>query len=432
MKKFTHLTLDDRKRIEDLLTSGTSFKAISRAIGKDCTTVSKEVRNHIKFIRKNTFQRPFNDCLLRKGCTVKQLCGETHTNCPAHQCSFCEHCRKHCPDYVKEICLKLDKPPYICNSCLSRSRCTLEKRVYQARFAHQEYREVSSESRTGVAIAEDEALALDALISPLLKRGLSLHHIATTYPDKILFSEKCLYNYLDFGLFSAINLDLPRKVRYRPRKSRHDSFKVDKACRIGRTFLDFLAFREEYPDLPLVELDSVIGRVGGKVLLTIHFVESQFMLAFLRDRNDSQSVIDIFQELEQDLGEETFQRLFPLCLTDNGSEFSNPTALEFNDQHRRRCHLFYCDPASPHQKGQIENNNSFIRRILPKGSSFDNLTQMQVQLMMNHINSYRRKKLGDLSPYEIFRVFHGEEILAKLGALFIPPHEITLRPVLLK
>jgi len=179
-------------------------------------------------------------------------------------------------------------------------------------------------------------------------------------------------------------------------------------------------------------MDTVIGRIGGKVLLTMHFVETQFMLAFLRERNDSQSVIDIFEALYRKLGKEVFCMLVPLCLTDNGSEFTNPGRLEFDQDGNRRTRLFYCDPASPHQRGASENNHSFIRKILPQGTSFDNLTQDQVNRMMNHINSYRRKKLGDLSPFEVFQTFHGEEILVKLGAELIPPQEITLRPSLLR
>jgi len=125
-------------------------------------------------------------------------------------------------------------------------------------------------------------------------------------------------------------------------------------------------------------------------------------------------------------------RLFQLCLADNGSEFSNPTAIEFDLQSNRRAHLFYCDPSAPYQKGAAENNHEFIRRIIPKGTSMDNLTQEKVNLMMNHINSYSRKKLGDFTPYEMFEKFHGRKVLEKLGAELIPTNEVTLLPIILK
>ena len=129
-----------------------------------------------------------------------------------------------------------------------------------------------------------------------------------------MYSEKTIYNYVDAGILSARNLDLPRKVRYRPRKTRHDSFKVDKSCRIGRTYHDFLAFLEENPDCPIVQIDSVEGIKGSKVLLTIHFVHTQFMLAFLRDHNTAASVSSIFEQLYWTLRPDRFIKLFPVLL----------------------------------------------------------------------------------------------------------------------
>jgi IS30 family transposase len=177
----------------------------------------------------------------------------------------------------------------------------------------------------------------------------------------------------------------------------------------------------------------VEGRKGGKVILTLNFVNSSFMLAYLRDANTSKSVTEIFQMLWEILGKEYFMELFPVILTDNGSEFSNPAAIEFDEANNRRTNLFYCHPSSPFEKGAIENNHEFIRRILPKGTSFEHLTQEKdIQLMLNHINSYKRKKLNNKSPYETFAFLHGEEILRRLGAEFVPSQDIILKPELLR
>ena len=119
-------------------------------------------------------------------------------------------------------------------------------------------------------------------------------------------------------------------------------------------------------------------------------------------------------------------------MTDNGSEFSNPSAIEFDADGNRRTYIFYCDPSAPYQKGAAENNHELIRRICPKGTSFDGLDQEKIQLMMNHINSYRRKKLHDLTPYEMFKTFHGQKVLDSLDAKLIPPDNIILKPALLK
>ncbi len=85
-------------------------------------------------------------------------------------------------------------------------------------------------------------------------------------------------------------------------------------------------------DRPVVEMDTVIGTVGGKVILSLYFQESSLLLLYLRERNTAQSVIDCFNRLYDVLGRDSFCRLFPVLLTDNGSEFSNPVAIEFDQE----------------------------------------------------------------------------------------------------
>jgi IS30 family transposase len=249
-------------------------------------------------------------------------------------------------------------------------------------------------------------------------------------------SEKTIYNYIDDCLLDVRNIDLPRKVRFRARRKKAE-FKVDKGCRLGRSYKEFETFMEKNPDTAVVQMDSVIGTIGGKCLLTIHFVESSLMLAFLRDANTSQSVLDVFEQLDTKLGGENFNLLFPVILTDNGSEFSNPKKIEYReyvikDHGYRRTRVYYCDAGRPYQKGAIEVNHELIRRILPKGSSFDELTQDDINRMMNHINSYKRKKLNDRSPYETFSFHYGEELLRLLGCSPVAAENILLKPSLLK
>ena len=94
--------------------------------------------------------------------------------------------------------------------------------------------------------------------------------------------------------------------------------------------------------------------------------------------------------------------------------------------------IYYCDPSSPYQKGACEVNHELIRRVIPKGASMDDLTQEDIFLMMNHINSYKRKKLNDRSPYETFSFYYGEEVLEKLGCRPVAASDIMLKPALLK
>lgn len=433
MNKNKHLDLDKRCQIEKALNSGNSFKSIGRLVDKDCTTIAKEVKTHILFEKKGAYNRPFNDCVNRKNCyRYGDVCKVCERQKSHQKCAACGHCTTSCKDYIKEVCPKLSKAPYVCNGCDQRRSCTLEKRFYRAIEAQKEYEFIRSESRSGFNLTEKELKQLDSVISPLLQSGHSIHHILTHNQDQISCCEKTAYIYADNGLFTARNIDMPRKVRFKPRKEKSVALKVDKSCRIGRTYAEYLAYRENNPSLPVAELDSVEGIKGGTVLLTIHFVLPKLQLAFLRPANDSKSVTDIFNNLYDTLGFDNFTRIFPICLADNGSEFTDPLGIEADSDGVIRSHVFYCDPSSPGQKGACENNHEFIRRIIPKSTDLSKYTQSQISLMMDHINSYSRPDLGDKSPYEMFEFYYGHEILDLLGVHKISPNEIVLKPDLLK
>ena len=149
-------------------------------------------------------------------------------------------------------------------------------------------------------------------------------------------------------------------------------------------------------------------------------------------RNDSQSVIDIFNRLYLELRTDIFMELFPVLLADNGCEFSNPSAIELDAQGNRRTTMFYCNASAPYQKGSCENNHELIRRVIPKGTDLGQYSQEQIDLMMSHINSYSRKKLGNKSPYEIFEFQYGRKILDTFHLQKTPADEIILSPDLLK
>jgi IS30 family transposase len=431
MSKF--FTYEERLELQKHLKESLSFKEISRRLDKNPTTISREVRKNSSEVATGYPGFPYNVCKNRFSCRKKDLCGNDCSRKSATYCKLCAQCNNNCTDFIEEICTARFRIPYVCNGCENLGKCTLLKNIYDAEHAHIKASETISEARSGLCVSEDEIERLNAIISPLVQKGQSVHQIYVTHEDELMCSEKTIYNYIDACLFDVRNIDLPRKVRFRERYKKPE-FKIDKGCRVGRNYEDFHVFLNKNPDTSVVQMDSVIGNKGGKCILTIHFVESSLMLAFLRDANTSQSVIDVFNMLEKDLGEELFRKLFPVILTDNGSEFSNPKAIEYRPKQRfgLRTNVFYCDAGSPFQKGAIEVNHELIRRILPKGTSFNNLTQEDISLMMNHINSYKRKKLNNRSPYETFSFYHGEEVLTKLRCAPVTASDIMLKPVLLK
>jgi IS30 family transposase len=429
MSKKTHLTDADRMQIEILLKNRYPLNKIAEQVGKAKSTIAREIKKRAAESEKFAAHYPHNRCAKRKGCQHIQLC-EDKPDC-ARQCSLCGRCNKICPQFEEEVCLKLFDPPYVCNGCAAESRCPLKKRYYLHKQAHEAYREMLIESRQGANITEEELLELDGFVSPLIKRGQSVSHIFTNNPDKFNLSEKSVYRYVEGGLLKADNLDMPRVVRFKPRKAKPVEHKVDSGCRIGRNFIDYGKVIEE-TGVSAVEMDTVKGGVSGKVLLTLMFKSCDFMLAFLRERNTSQTVIDRFNLLYELLGAETFKKLFPVILTDNGSEFSNPKALEFDAAGNYRTRIFYCDPHASWQKPNVELNHEFIRKILPKSTSLNGLTQADIDLMMSNINSYSREKLNNKAPIEMFDFLYGEGLAEKLGQTKIPPNEILLKPSLLK
>jgi IS30 family transposase len=303
---------------------------------------------------------------------------------------------------------------------------------YRAKYADDIYHEAMSSPRKGLNLTPEELHELDSLVSPLLLKGQSIAHIYTTHAEELQCSKRTLYNYVDSGALTARNIDLPRKVKYKPRKKHHKAVKNNQTYRLGRTYEEFQAYTEQHPDLHIVEIDTVEGSKGGKVILTLLFRQCTFMLMFLLEANTQASVISVFDDLEKEIGTECFQHLFPVILTDNGSEFKDPLSIECNTYGDVRTRIFYCDPHKSWQKARIEKNHEFIRYILPKGKSFDRLNQQDVTLMTNHINSIARASLNERTPFELAALLINNDVLKALELHSIPHDEVLLKPELMK
>jgi len=423
----SHLTLDDRFNIEKSLDHGISFKEIASRLHKDPSTISKEIkRNRIRKERKTQFVEV---CLNKKKCSRKNVCAYS----PAcnRKCSTCENCTKNCDSFLPKKCNKVSRAPFVCNGCDLKNNCKLNRFFYKAKVAQDKYSQALSESRKGINLCEYELLEIEEMVSPLIQKGQSIAHIYSTHKNDLPISSRTLYNYVDKCLITARNLDLPRKVRYKPRR-KHSTKQRDHVWLNGRNYLDFEAFNRENSEIPVVEIDTVEGKKGGKALLTIYFRESKFMLAFLIERQTQEAVRSMFDYLEELLTTAVFQKIFPVILTDNGSEFMNPNFLEIGINSELRTKVFYCDPYSSYQKGGIEKNHEYIRCILPKSTSFDHLTQEAVTLMMNNINSAARKSLANQAPFNLFPLLLEEQVIQALGLKAIKPDEVCLKPILLK
>ena len=182
----------------------------------------------------------------------------------------------------------------------------------------------------------------------------------------------------------------------------------------------------------VVEMDTVEGIKGGKLLQTLFWRQEKFMLAYLLDSKEMEGTVSTIDHLEEVLGKDLFRFLFPVILTDNGTEFADPDLFEFSEDGTKRTSLFYCDPRRSEQKGGIEKNHEYIRYVIPKGKPFDELTQEKVTLIMSHINSTARPGLRGKNPMQMALQSFGEEALERLGLTLILPDEVNLTPMLLK
>lgn len=428
-----HLSLSERSFIERALVYEKSFASIAKSLNRSASTIAREIKNHRVFV--NRWRDDRNDCISYQSCLRRNLCPtETQYSC-WDRCKFCKEydCRELCPGYESPHCSKLEKPPYVCTGCEKQKTCKKNHAYYTAHRANAAYKKELRDSRIGIRTDPERLIELGELLSPLIAKGQSINHIMATHKEEIGLSEKTLYNYIDANAFSIKNIDLPKKVVYRQRRKKPVLTKLEYRCRRGRTIEDFNDYLETHPGVSVVEMDTVKSARGTKkMLLTMIFRNSNFMLVFLMKDGTQASVLAVFDYLSEKLGLETFRALFPVILTDNGVEFKDPDQLEHTPSNCQRTRIFYCDPQASWQKPHVEKNHVLLRRILPKGTSFKDLTKADVFLVVNHVNSVAREIFGNKSPFDLFTGENEKKLLELLNLSPVPPDEVYLKPALLK
>ena len=392
--KYKHLTFEDRCVIQEFLNYGYNFTQIANRIKKDRRTIAKEVYKH-RFIRSKNSSK----------------------NIP---CNFNM------------------KPPYVCNGCPNLHSCSKIRYSYDASVAQNEYLSSLVNIRSSLHITKEQIASINDVIAPLMiHKHHSVNHIYISHPEMLPFSKSTFYRYIDLGILNVRNIDLQRKVKFRVKKEYdRTTEKIDTSIKIGRFYRDFQDYMEFHPQASIVEMDTVIGTSGGKggkCFLTLLFRQFNFMLIYLLPYKKSEYVTEVFRELKNTLGIDTFKRLFQVILTDNGTEFSDPLSIEIDaDTGEIVSSLFYCEPNCSWQKGSIEKNHEYIRYILPKGTSFAGLTQEDCYLIASHINSTPRISLNNQSPYKSALKFIGEDNIKKLNISKINYDDINLSPSLIK
>lgn len=418
--KNLHLTVQERIIIEKGIENGSTKAAIALTIGKDKSTVGKEIKKHRELVHKSSYKI---NCANMKNCSHNHVCD-------------------NCADFKPFTCNRRDRSPGACNGCSKYTHCRYDKYRYKADFSHKKYREDLVDSRTGINMSYEECKAMADIIVPLIKAGHSPYHIVTNHPE-LNISEKTLYNYIENGIFrefGLLDIDLRIKTKRKITKKASNKYKKreDKKYLNGRTYDDFINYTAENKNLSVVEMDTVYNNGStGPFMQTFKFLDYSFVFIVYQEEKTAKSMVEGVDLLEKILGEDLFSEEVAIIKTDRGSEFCDAEGFEKEENESRRTRIFYCDPMASGQKGSLENNHKEIRYICPKENDLKDLglnSQEKANLIVSHINSQSKEHLKGKSPLEVME-FMNPALYQKFkdfGIERINKDNIVLKPYLLK
>lgn len=419
---FSHLTLDERRIIFVGITNGSTKSAIARTIGKDKSTIGKEIRLHRTLAYK---------CAMPLECSNYKKCKHNR------------RCTPDCPEYTPFRCSRRDRSPGACNGCTKWNNCRFDKFKYSPEAAYADYRSTLVDARQGVNLTVQEAKTMAEIIGPLLRQGQSPYQIVTAHPE-LGISEKTLYTYIEDDIFHEIAgitvMDLRRQVSRKLPKKKARAYKKreDRRFLQGRYYADYLQYMSENPDVFVTQMDTVYNdESNGPFIQTFKFVTPGLLFALYHESKTADSMKHGVDLLEKILGSELFRKYVHVLLTDRGSEFSAADAMETSSDGTRRTRVFYCDPMRSGQKGTLEKKHSELRYILPKETDLRKLgliDQDSLNLAVSHVDSAAVEMLGGKSPLDVADFMYHDlfEKLVSFGIQHIEKDRVILKPYLLK
>lgn len=419
---FSHLTLEERRIILAGITNGSTKAAIAKILGKDKSTIGKEIKLHRVLVKK---------------CNLPLECSNYK------KCTFKRRCKLDCPEYIPFRCTRRDRSPGACNGCKDMVGCRFNKYKYNAEKAEYDYRTTLVDSRQGVNLTVQEARKMADIIGPLLRQGQSPYQIVTNHPE-LGISEKTLYNYIEQDIFHEIAgitvMDLRRQVSRKISKKRTNEYKKreDRKFLKGRTYKDYLDYMSDNPDAFVTQMDTVYNdEINGPFLQTFKFVNAGVLFALYHERKTAEAMKSGIDTLEMLLGEDVFRKYVHVLLTDRGTEFADAEGMEVDADGVIRTRVYYCDPMQSGQKGTLENKHIELRYILPRSTDLRALgliDQQALNLVLSHIDSAPVEKLGGRSPLELTEFMYHDlfERLEAFGIRKIEKDRVVLKPYLLK
>jgi IS30 family transposase len=427
------LDAEKRRMIEQGLDESKTFTYIADRIGVWTSTVRREVlRNRRCEGMSYAKGADKNNCAHLKSCHRKNVCGAhlMWAHCDKRLCRRCEmtRCQNYCDDFEVRICQMVLKAPFVCNACERYGRCTLERWRYSADSAQYQAKKRSHDARTGIDMASEEMAQLTDVVRQGLRQGQSVHHIFAT--NDLPCSERSFYRHVHNEDVPILPIELAKKVKYK--KRRHAKSVSHKAgFYAGHEYEDYLALDDD-DRAYTTEIDTVLGKkTDRKCILSLHRVDLHFQIYLLLERKTKEESVKAIDWLEE-CSEGRFSEFFGLCLFDRGTEFDDIAKIERSALHEgTRLAAYFTDPSRPDQKGHAEKNHVELRKLLPKGTSLNNMDSATLADICSHVNSTVRKGCGDTSPTQLAQLVFPQSLLDNLGLRLILPKDVISAPGIL-
>lgn len=372
----SHLSENDRKVISNMLSHNATCKEIAERLGYDPTTISKEIKRNRIISKEAKYQGN------------------------------------------KILCKKLDRFPFVCLNCPKKyTTCLLTQLKYDASFAHKKYEYKLHESRKGINLTKEEHEYLNEILKEGLKDKKSLYSIV--HSSSLDISLPTVYRYIQEKKVDVTKMDLPYAVTYKKRKKVNKRYEYPenyKVNRLNRTFIDYLSYKKTHLNEMTVQMDFLGSiKTDSKSILTLIIPEIHFVLLFIIENKNSSKVVEIFNKLENRLGQKIFTDIFPSILTDRDPCFSDILGIEISKETGlQRTHLFFCDAFKSNQKASVENMNKQIRKYFPKGKSIDHMNQDDVNTINKLLIEAPLYSLDGHSPKHAFTILFGQSSFDKL------------------
>lgn len=399
------------ENIQNYLNEDRPLIKISETLDKDPRGISRHIKKYRILVPAGKNQ---NRCFNLPNCIITHVC--PNLKCLNGKCKYCGFydCNKSCEKFLEcPSCKRLLKFPFVCNGCPKRSTCESPKYIYQAISVAKTAREQLVNTRKHTHFSKEELERIDSIVAPLILVNKLSPEVILIKEIDLNFSLSTFYNLIDKKLLpSLINVDLKRKVRYKTRSGKREKVRPNPKYLEGRSYDDFINHLSKTNNLAIREVDTVEGRKGGKAIMTLLHRNTNFMLMFLIESVETSEIIRIFDFIKDTIGTSLFKNTFKAILGDNGKEFKNPEEIEINHSTGEKCtSYYYCLSRQSQQKGKIEKNHEHLREIYPKGTSFDNLTQSDVNKASLYVNNYPRPQFNGASPLEFFSIICNKKIL---------------------